>query len=805
MILADSSFDFFSVIQNRVRSSFDNKKINIPYRYEGESFFQSYESIFRVWKKRESQRYVTNQLGISRTTFKELESSFMQQGVIGLLSLQGVVEVDPLLERLVILVNEARPHTNSGHIQTLANALQIPDVNIEVIRRIQRSHGYGQRQNETDRNFYSGLQKIFESISYHQSHKGKLLHAADERSNNFLNYDRDYMQHKVELFRTLNGCSQSRQVRNILQQFGIHSSRFYALKERYLQYGIWGLIDLIHSPRRKGEKISADLELKIIEQRLLNPTLSTRKMIVALKLNCSQTNIQKIYSRWGLVKIKEAKPIKGILSSAIPDKLTHDMDIKNSSTRSRFPTLLKVANLKVNGGFERFINRLSYRSVPISNPGAIITAPFLDQLGIIEAIHTYGPEQLRTSEISNDIILNIFRIIAGFPTINNYMQNSDRSVSIASGRLSNPSRSKFYLELDSLSFEHLQKLRNDVAIRAKELNIIDGKQISIDYHCDPSDSKFPNDKGQSKAPDKNGNVIYAHRPQLLWDSDNNTIINIAYCEGRSRAPTALYKFLEHNLFEIISPDAINEIYADSEYTGEKQLVYLLLRSGADVTMCLKQNHKIKKWKEQTIALEQWEDYGKNYRIASLDFTLPETNKKLRFVVKQNIETFETRCFGSTHIDLSAKKILDRYHIRWSVENGIKDLVENYFLDKPTGDSPEKVEVHYYCVMVARLLIDYFSSVFNEPCWNKPEGWQSVLSTIRTSIFSNQNCELSLDESGDLLLTYLDGDPSGIKTHLKEMLEKRTKSGLNKVSWWGNRGVKIRIEDRYNFESGSENG
>jgi hypothetical protein len=213
------------------------------------------------------------------------------------------------------------------------------------------------------------------------------------------------------------------------------------------------------------------------------------------------------------------------------------------------------------------------------------------------------------------------------------MDNSDRSVSIASGRISNPSRSKFYLELDSFSFEHLQKLRNDLAIRAKELNIIDGKQIAIDYHCDTSDSKFPNDKGQSKAPDKNDNVVYAHRPQLLWDSANNTIINIAYCEGRSRAPSALYKFLENNLFEIISPDVINEIYTDSEYTGEKQLVYLLVRSSADVTMCLKQNPKIKRFKEQTIASEKWEDYGKMYRISSLDFTLPETNKKLRFVVK----------------------------------------------------------------------------------------------------------------------------------------------------------------------------
>jgi hypothetical protein len=57
-----------------------------------------------------------------------------------------------------------------------------------------------------------------------------------------------------------------------------------------------------------------------------------------------------------------------------------------------------------------------------------------------------------------------------------------------------------------------------------------------------------------------------------------------------------------------------------------------------------------------------------------------------------------------------------------------------------------------------------------------------LSTIRTSIFSNQNCELSLDDSGDLLLTYLDGDRQGIKKKLAEMLKQRKKIGLNRVSW-----------------------
>jgi hypothetical protein len=57
-------------------------------------------------------------------------------------------------------------------------------------------------------------------------------------------------------------------------------------------------------------------------------------------------------------------------------------------------------------------------------------------------------------------------------------------------------------------------------------------------------------------------------------------------------------------------DVLEEIYADSEYTGEKQLIYLMVRSESDVTMCLKQNPKIKKWKEETIRQEMWQNYEK---------------------------------------------------------------------------------------------------------------------------------------------------------------------------------------------------
>lgn len=803
VVFTDSTFHTFALIPARVRAATTEQQTQTPYRYDNEPFFQAYDALFGIWKKRASQRKVSAQFGIGRDTIRGWEDTFVRHGTIGFLRMPGLVEVDHRLERLVLLVRQARPKTGSAHISTLAQALGIAGADLDVIRRIQRSHGYGQRQDETDLAFYAGWQKILVSVAYHQRGGGKQKRGLEPRAETFFDFDRDPFQHKVELFKELSAAP-SRQVRPLLQRYGIHATRFYALRKRYLQYGIWGLVDLVHAPRRKAEKISAELELKIIEERLAHPELSTRKLIKTLKLCCSQANVQKIYARWGLAGIKQAVAVRGVVSEPVPDPLPAKAFAKRLSVRARFPNLLEEASLKVHGSFKRFVKTLAYRRVPISNPGAIIIAPFLEQLGIVEALHTHGPPALRTTDISNDILLNVFRIVAGFPTIHSYLLNSDHSVAIAAGRLQHPGRSTFYLNLDAFCFEHLQQLRNDLALRARELNLIEGKEIAIDYHCDPSDSRYPRDKGQSKSPDKKGDLVYAHRPQLLWDSGTNTIINIAYCEGRSRAPSALYRFLEDNLFQIIDPQAIQEIYADSEYTAERQLVYLLVRSDMEVTMCLKQNRKIRKWKEETLAQANWRPYDKRYRIASRDFRLPETNKVFRFVVKQNTETQETRCFGSTHTELSATKILDRYHIRWPVETGIKDLVENYFLNKPTGDSPEKVEVHYYCVMIARLLIDYFRGVLKEPRWRTPEGWQSVLSTIRTSVFSKQNCELTLDDTGDLLLTYLDGDPTGVKANMRDMLERRREAGLNRVSWWGGRGVSISIEDRYAFEGGLDN-
>jgi hypothetical protein len=796
MVLTDSTFGYFQKLQHRVRASLAELSSGVPFAYSEEPFFELYDVLRQIWRGRKSKRSISNEKKIGRGNLKKIEDNFISYGTVGLLPELSLIRVDPLLEKLVVLVKSSRPHEHASHALRLANALGIPGASLELIREIQRCHGYGQFMDDGDIEYFQGLQHLLLSVEKHKT-KEKRFHDHTDKAGTFHNFTADSHQHRLELFRTLSACSGRRQIRPILRQFGIHQNRFYFLKNRYMTYGVWGLVNL-SQVTKGGEKISPDLELRIIERKLVNPSLSATKMIKILDLKCSRANVQKIYSKWRLSNIKEPVSIRGVISRATPDKTSDDLRVDMMSMRTRLPNLIENANLKINASFSRLLCHLAKKTVTVSNPGAIIAAPFLDQLGSVEALHTLGPESIRSSEITNNIIVNVLRIIAGFPTINDFTLNSDRSVAIGAGLTRSPRKSRFYDSFDELRFNHLQKLRNDASRRARELGVVEGKEIAIDYHCDPSDSRFPKDKTLTKAPDKNGDMVYAHRPQILWDAVNNSIINIAYCSGDSRGPSALYKFCEDNLFKVIDPDVVEEIYADSEYTGEKQIVYLTIKSESDVTMCLKQNPKIKRWREETVKNGEWREYGAKYKIACKDFKLSETGKPFRFIVKQDVETGETRCFGSTHVDRSPHKILDSYHVRWPVETGIKDLGENYFLNRPPGTSPEKAETHYYCVMLARLTIDYFLSVVNESKWQTPEEWGCVLSTIRTTVFSNQSCQLSLDDSGDLLLTYLDGDPLGIKKNLSNILNKRKKLSLNKVSWWGGRGVQIQIKNQFDF-------
>ena len=492
MVFTESTWKYFSSIPYNIRRSMAENKYNTPYDYEPEVFFKSYYALYDYWVKRKTQKQIIKNHNISKETLKKLEKNFVENGTIGLFTKLSFIEVPIQLERLVILIKRARPHENASLALRLADALEIEGASLEIIRQIQRCYGYGQSLDEGDIHYFHGIQHILSSIFYHKR-TDNFGHDINYKTKTFYNYEYDHVQQRIELFKTLSTITKKRQIRPILNQFGIYSNRFYQLKDRYMMYGVWGLVDLIAN-KKEGEKISSVLELNIIEERLMDPSLSFSKMMEKLSLKCSRSNVQKIYEKWGLSRFNKSIVIRGIIPQAIPE-ISIDRTTKiEKSAKTRFPDLIKTSNLKVNNGFNKLIKYLSYKKIAISNPGAIIITPFLEQLGMVEALHTYGPASYRSKEITNDLIVNVLRIIAGFPTINDFTLNSDRSVAIGAGLSINPKKSRFYDHFDDLRFEHLQKLRNDVSIRAKELDIIEGKEIAIDYHCDPSDSQFPIDK-----------------------------------------------------------------------------------------------------------------------------------------------------------------------------------------------------------------------------------------------------------------------------------------------------------------------
>lgn len=214
-----------------MRAALAHSQSSVPFEYEDEPFFKSYDALCRIWAARKTQRAVADSHSMSRQTLKEWEQSFIDYGSVGLLPELSFVDVDPRLEQLIVLIKLSRPHERSSHALCLAEALEIPGGGLEQIRLVQRCHGYGQRMNEKDIVYFKGLQHILSSVAKQKTRKAR-MHDAGERVKTFFNFNRDHLQQRVELMKTLFQCPRKRQIRPVLNTFGISPNRFYVLKNR---------------------------------------------------------------------------------------------------------------------------------------------------------------------------------------------------------------------------------------------------------------------------------------------------------------------------------------------------------------------------------------------------------------------------------------------------------------------------------------------------------------------------------------------------------------------------------------------
>lgn len=543
--------------------------------------------------------------------------------------------------------------------------------------------------------------------------------------------------------------------------------------------------------------MACETELNIIVQKLRYPSWSAQQIVNFQKLRCSRYAVNRVFKRWGLTD-KKRPPVALDHYCGHEPKEAQFNGITSAYHLYREESLLQTR--RSNRHFELICKKMKTHAYNLCDPGPILMAPFVNDLGIVQAMESYGPPRLRGKDLSNLALLNVFRILAGYRRINNLRNNRDRSVAIASGLGMFGTRSRYYQASLEFKFDQLHLMRCDLVNRAKELGLIQGSKIAFDFHFKTFFGEHSKAKGIGKGPDKAGNLVPGFRPHVAWDLAANTILSMTYYQGGVRAPGILEQYCEQHIFPLLDPRAIREIYMDSEYTKEASLQFFkqIRCPNGDVFLCLKKNKQIKNLIAPALETEgDWKRHDKENESKAIEVTLPKTGLPLLIVILRDLKTGKNiRCFGSTDTELSQDDMLRKYRYRWLIENGLKDLVYSYFLDEMYGSDPQKIEFEFYCVMVARLTYEYFLKSLGGEYYRHNDGNKTTLQTMRSLLFEKRNFSMEQNSDGNFVLTLLDSNGNELERKVAGMLDRRMQKGQNKVLWWGNRGLILRFDDQY---------
>jgi hypothetical protein len=799
MILSPSSLTYFSLLGSKVSKAMAAHHSETPYFIEDDSLINHYEMLRKVWVGGVPIKQVCSQHSISRSTYYEIEERFIGHGVAGLFPLPGGQQ-EPALEQLTLIVKECHPSVSQIAVLRVAQAVPVTQqvADSQMISKILNCHGYGYAAMQSDREFWARIQRSLSELEGVLKTPGP-PRRRNTRTDSFFS-DTDSYHNRLECFREL-FFNRKGKVQQTCLRLNIPMSTYYRVANEYRQYGPWAIISA--NAYGKKDSISAELQLKIILEKLQHPSWSGQQIVEANELRCSRHVVNRIIKRWGLQeKGRSAVALDRFMDLGKP---TGEVVFKPIQTAYQLlPEDIILKTRRMNRHFELICKKMKTHAYHLCDPGPFILAPFVNDLGIVQSFESYGPVKLRGKEVTNLALLNVFRILAGYRRVNHLSNNRDRSVAFAGGIGLFGSCSRFYEDSCEFKFDQLHKMRCDLVARGKQLGIIDGLKLGYDFHFKEFYGKNATADGIGKGPNKSGGLVAGFRPHVAWDLAANVIVTIAYYQGGVRSSKIIRQFCEQNIYPILDPLAIEEIYMDSEYTKESDFQYFkqVTCKNGEIYVCLKRNKQIDKLIRP--ALEQQEGWGPvesakddEDEYKGIEVVLPKTKLPLMIVILRDRKTKQhIRCFGTTDTELGAQDLLKKYRYRWIIENGLKDLVASYYVDEVYGKDPEKIEFEFYCVMVARIAYEYFLKELGGQYLNKQDGNKYSLNSMRNLLFEKRNCTIGQNSEGDIVVTILDGEMTDLIQSTSAMLSSLKDRGKNKVLWWNNRSVLLCTANQY---------
>jgi len=730
---------------------------------------------------------VLRHYGLSEYAYQKSREAFQRGGVAGLVGLDSkrLSEDMPLeVERKVVVLKHGRAGIPATKMVMLLQGFD-HEVSLSQMRHLYASYGWalGTKPYQ-DVDFWAVNLKV---MRLSQLQRESLL-----RSSFFQPHDR--LQVLLEVFRRMETRGPAPQYPGSRVSFGHHKKQFFSL-------GLLGLVAKARTPFRHS-KLGLAEEGHIILSKIQHPEKNEAyylKILETKNIRVVPTCLTNIFTRWGVETFQS--PWIGDLTRFLRTESEGQADESYEVTlTTRVEEFPQPQPARLDKGCIALLHTLTQQPLSLANPGLFLFLPYLNRLKLFEKAsslmnHTQTIDPAEGYSWFSLLLLNLGRILGGISSISKACRTHELSLPLMAGLVSMPSNDSLLNGLASIDDSTLLKLRQYVTRVAKQSHLIEAKRIALDFTMQDFTGDDVELKNIGKGPSPKRKICFpGFRPHIAWDVDTGTPISVEFRNGKARATTTIKKFVRELLQHALGNHGVEHVYLDSEYTAEyvwQFIVDPLDGLGADLTMCIKHNKRVKKFLDAFLQTEPtWIFFDEHHTHSQQTFEIPirHTQKILQCVLKRKESTGKLRCFGSTLPGLDSQGILKEYRARWTVENGIKDLVANYYLDNIPGIDPHRINIHYFVVSLARILYEMFCRDYPES--RNPDNSKKMIDTLRPEFLIGSNATLRRAKN-ELIMTWKDYYPDKqhhALTTLFNTLNNQMQQGLPFLG-----GLKLRFE------------
>lgn len=764
----------------------ENIHNQIPYPFFDNACIR-YEALRSVLVDGTNIQTIIDKYALTEYAYRKSYSAFHQYGTAGLIGIDSKQLTEDLpieVERMVFVLKKARPWIPATKMVLIIKGFNY-DISLSLMRHLYASYGWAiGTKPYTQVDFHALNLKVIRLF--------KLQSQSIERLSFFDN--NDPLQSLLEVFRTIG-------TRGITNRYPGSRVSFEKHKKNFFSLGLLGLLDRARSPFRNS-KLGFAEEGRIILSKIQQPKNDEAyylKILQSKKIHVVPTCITNIFNRWNVSQFQSqfVAELERLLEPE-KDKKTYQLSISD---------LPPTRPIRLDLGFISFVNGLAQQPTPLAKPGIFLFLPYLNRLKIFEkASCLMDLDPAKGYSWFSVLLLNLGRIFGGISSVSKSCRTNELSIPLMAGLVTMPSKDSFLNKLAIIDADQLLQLRRYLTQAANTHQLIKAKRMAFDFKM----TEFTGDdvelKNIGKAPSPKRKICFpGFRPHLAWDVDTGAPISLEFRNGKARASTTIKRFIRELIVQSLGNQAVEHVYLDSEYTAEHVWKFIVDSKdglGADLTMCIKQNKKVKKFINSFLQTNpSWLYYDDDHTYSDKSFQIPiqQTDKILQCVLKRKESNGNLRCFGSTLQAVDSMGILQEYRARWTIETGIKDLIENYYFNNIPGIDPHRINIHYFVVTLARILYEMFCQDYQVA--RNPDGSKKTIDTLRPEFITGSNAILSRDND-QLTLTWKDYYPEKQHQVLEALFDKLNKESKQPIPFLGNLRLKFAIasprpQDLYN--------